>query len=177
MNDAGVGPDAQMTTVEMEVGETAHRLPAWVEAVREADQIWGAYNSYLRGQRVTDIAAHFGVSVNTVYKWINKARDELPYHVVGKVAEMVNIRMEWINRAWRIAEQVEASQLRTDRKADMISKLMNASNAWLTAVEELTGARRGTGSRININTTEGGQAAVVFDMDKLLEMQRPRVPE
>ena len=173
--EPGVGPDAQLTTIDMTVTEGGDRqLPEWVLDPEQAEHIWSAYNMYLRGTKVHEIAAHYSTTPTTVYRWIGKARAELPYHTLQQVHEMVNLRMEWIQRAMRVAEKVESSQLRLDRKAEQLSKLMNATGAWMTAVEELTGARRGTGNRINIHA-DGQQTAIVFDMDKLLDLQKPRV--
>jgi len=149
-------------------------MPGWVLDGEQAAQVWGSYNSYLRGVKVHEIAGMYDTTPTTIYRWIAKARAELPYHVIGRVEEMVDLRMEWIQRSMRIATQIEESQLRLDRKAEQLSKLLNATGAWMTAVEELTGARRGTGNRININAEAGGQTAVVFDMDALMNLQKPR---
>ena len=134
--------------------------------------MWGSFNAYLRGTKVIDIAAEFSVSPATVYRWIEAARAELPYHVLSKAAELVNVRMQWVQMAWKIAEDIQSSQLRIDRKAEQISKLLNASGAWLTAIEELTGARRGTGSRININQK---RRRIDTSAQRMPPAQRPRI--
>lgn len=172
------GPDAQLTTLDLSVVEGGDReLPEWVIDPEQSEQVWAAYNSYLRGTKVHDIAAHYSTTPTTIYRWISKARAELPYHVLSRSEEMVTLRMEWIHRAMNLAEKIEDSQLRLDRKAEQLSKLMNATGAWMTAVEELTGARRGTGNRISINAESGAQTAIMFDMDKLLDLQKPRITE
>ena len=174
-----VGPDAQRTGMELTSTNTEEEreLPSWVVDPEQAEQVWGAYNSYLRGTKVHVIAQSYDTTPTTVYRWIGKARAELPYHVMGRVEELVGMRMEWIQRALRLGTEIESSQLRLDRKVEQISKLMNATGAWMTAVEELTGARRGTGTRININTDGAAQTAIMFDMDKVLQMQKPRDPD
>lgn len=175
MTNPGSGPDAQTTSavVTVAVDEKVRQVPNWVYDEAESEQIWGAYNAHLRGAKVHQIAQTHKVTTRTIYKWLGLAREELPYHVIAKVGEMVDIRLQWVQMAWKLAEQMDKSVLRLDRKAEQLSKLLNATGAWLTAIEELTGARRGTGSRINVHTTGEGQTAIVFDMDKLLEMQKP----
>lgn len=169
----GSGPDAQMTSVAVNddgsVDQVEERkLPRWVEDPAESELVWSVYNEHLRGKKTHEIADTHNVSVRTVYNYIARAREELPYHVMNRAAEMADTRMQWVHMAWEIAERIKDSQLRIDRKAEQISKLLNATGAWLTAIEELTGARRGTGSRINIHASGDGQTAVLFDMDKLL---------
>ena len=174
MTNVGSGPDAQTTSVVVTAADEEVRpVPNWVYDEEESEKVWGAYNAHLRGAKVHQIAQTYDVSTRTIYKWLSLAREELPYHVIAKVGEMVDIRLQWVHMAWKLAEAMDKSTLRLDRKAEQLSKLMNASGAWLTAVEELTGARRGTGSRINVHTTGEGQTALIFDMDKLLEMQKP----
>ncbi len=179
-----LGPDAQQTSVALTLGqdggvvaeaveEKERRVPTWVEDPEQSEKVWGAYNAHLRGVKHREIAVTYGVALRTVYTWIGYARAELPYHLISQVTELSNMRMQWVQMAWSLAEQIQNSQLRIDRKAEQVSKLLNAAGAWMTAIEELSGARRGTGSRININATGDGQTAILFDMDKLLKAQKP----
>lgn len=178
------GPDAQQTSVALTLGqdggvtaetveENARRIPTWVQDPEQSEKVWGAYNAYLRGVKHREIAVTYGVALKTIYRWLEYARAELPYHVISQVSELANMRMQWVQMAWNLAEQIQDSQLRIDRKAEQVSKLLNAAGAWMTAIEELSGARRGTGSRININASGEGQTAILFDMDKLLKAQQP----
>ncbi len=169
-----MGPDASVASVEigaggdMEVVEEERKLPAWVEDPATAEVVWSVFNDYMRGAKPYELANTYSLSVRTVYNYIDKARAELPYHVVSKAAELAEQRMQWVYMAWKLAEDIMDSQLRIDRKSTQISKLLNSAGAWLTAVEELTGARRGSGSRINIHATGEGQTAILFDMDRFV---------
>lgn len=171
------GPDPNLSEVSLTVAAHESRankprvVPDWVNDPLDSARVWSVYNRYLRGEKPYRIAEELGCNVKTVYSYIEKARAELPYEILGRAEEMISIRMQWIQASWSIFEEIKDSRLRVDRKAEQMAKLLNATGAWVTAIEELTGARRSNSSRINIHAGGDGPTALVFDMDKLMQLQ------
>lgn len=143
--------------------------PGWLDDPVMVEKVWRAYDMYLQGQRVTKIAESMGVTPKTVYTYLDRAREELPYLTVALTYDLVEQRRQWVTSAYLLAAKIADSNLRLDRKSEMFARLMTAAGPWMSAIEELTGARKG-GGRINIQQSGENAQAVLLDVEKLAGM-------
>lgn len=158
-------------SIEMTVREEGSRKPPqWTEDHERAEIIWHTYNLYLSGKRMHQIAQELDLHPQTVSRYIQQAREELPYVTASMTYELVERRQVWLREAETAMRELMDSPLRIDRKVDSLSKLMQHANGWFTAIEELVGARKSSGQRVNMTVHGDGQKIVMFDLEKMAAM-------
>jgi len=171
-------PPGARTTIgddgEMEVeGDGPRKIPAWVEG-QDAMRIWQCYRRWTAGERAPVLADAFGISVATVYVWVDKARAEVPHIIVSTTHDLLSRREGMVTNAIRILQEVaDSPTIDPLLKVGLTKDLLGAANPYLTAQEEILGYR-GKGSangRVNVEQTGDNAQTVVFNFDTWLQQQ------
>lgn len=151
-------------------GDGPRKLPAWVEG-QDAMRIWQCYRRWSAGERAPHLAEDFGIDVATVYRWVDKARAEVPHIIVSTAHDLLARREGLTQNVVRILQEVaDSTTIDPILKVSLTKSLLGAVNPYLTAQEEILGFRGGKGAgRVNVAQTGDYAQTVVFNFDTWLK--------